>query len=95
MRQLEAEGIVEQGTERTGRPGRPAHLWSLTEAGKRRARERNWTVPQLTDAITRAIRDRKFKDVPVLLRLLKMKDPEQAERVVKSLEALASEDVPA
>jgi DNA-binding PadR family transcriptional regulator len=86
MKQLEAAGDIEpKGTERTGKPGRPPMMYGLTEQGKRR----NWTAPQLTDAITRAIHDRKFKDVPLLLRLLKMKDPEQVERVIKSLEAMA------
>lgn len=86
LKQLEADGDIERkGVDRSGKPGRPAVLYGLTEQGKRR----DWTAPQLTDLITRAIHDRKLKDVPLLLRLLKMKDPEQAERVIASIEALA------
>lgn len=92
MRQLEAAGDVEQTVQQTGKPGRPAHLWHLTAQGKRSARERDWTAPQLADMITRAIRDRKYKDVPYLLRLLAMKDPRQAERVTESLAALVPAD---
>jgi predicted ArsR family transcriptional regulator len=37
MKQLEAEGLIERkGVERTGKPGRPAQLWGLTELGKQR-----------------------------------------------------------
>jgi len=37
LKQAEAEGLVERkGVERTGKPGRPAHLWGLPEPeGKR------------------------------------------------------------
>ena len=85
VKQLEAAGDIEaKGTERTGKPGRPPVMYGLTEQGK----QRNWTAPQLTDAITQAIHDRRFKDVPLLLRLLRMKDPEQAEHVVKTIEAM-------
>ena len=33
LRNAEDEGVVRRaGTERTGRPGRPAHLWEITPA---------------------------------------------------------------
>jgi hypothetical protein len=38
LRQLEAAGDVERaGVERTGKPGRPAVLWQMTEQGKEKA----------------------------------------------------------
>jgi predicted ArsR family transcriptional regulator len=95
MKQLEAAGHVERGVEHTGKPGRPAHLWTMTAEGKRHARERNWTAPQLTDMITKAIHDRKYGQVPHLLRLLAMKDQEQAKRLVASIEALVPAEVEA
>jgi predicted ArsR family transcriptional regulator len=34
----EAEGVIERaGTVRTGKPGRPAHLWQVSDKGKERA----------------------------------------------------------
>ena len=37
MRQLEQRGdVVRAGVEHTGKPGRPAVLWQLTEQGKKR-----------------------------------------------------------
>jgi predicted ArsR family transcriptional regulator len=37
LKQAEAAGLIERcGVERTGKPGRPAQLWGLTEAGKNR-----------------------------------------------------------
>lgn len=37
LKQLEAEGLAERkGVERTGKPGRPAQLWGLTERAKER-----------------------------------------------------------
>jgi predicted ArsR family transcriptional regulator len=93
MKQLEDAGHVERSLEHTGKPGRPAHLWTLTAEGKRHARERDWTAPQLADMITRAIHDRKYGQVPHLLRLLAMKDPDQAKRIVESLAALVPEEV--
>ncbi len=37
MKQLEAAGLIRRcGVERTGKPGRPAQLYELTEAGKQR-----------------------------------------------------------
>jgi predicted ArsR family transcriptional regulator len=46
MRQAEDAGYVERepGGERTGKPGRPAVLWRLTDAGKERAQSgpREW-----------------------------------------------------
>ena len=93
MRQLEAAGHVERSEERTGRPGRPAHLWTMTPEGKRYAREHNWTAPQLTDMITRAVHDRKYGRVPYLLRLLAAKDPDQARRIVERLAALVPAEV--
>lgn len=33
MRQAEADGLIERkGVERTGKPGRPATLWGVTES---------------------------------------------------------------
>lgn len=38
LRQLEDAGDIERaGTEHTGKPGRPAVLWNLTEQGEKRA----------------------------------------------------------
>jgi predicted ArsR family transcriptional regulator len=38
LKQGVAEGTIERaGEERTGKPGRPAHLWQLTAEGKERA----------------------------------------------------------
>jgi predicted ArsR family transcriptional regulator len=88
MKQLEDAGHVERSVEHTGKPGRPAHLWTMTAEGKRYAREHKLTAPQLTDMITKAIHDRKYGQVPHLLRLLSIKDPDQAKRVVERLEDL-------
>jgi hypothetical protein len=45
MRQAEDAGLAERkGVERTGKPGRPAVLWGLTEAGK----HRNEGPPEIT-----------------------------------------------
>jgi predicted ArsR family transcriptional regulator len=39
MKQAEADGTIECcGVERTGKPGRPAKLYQLTEAGKQRTK---------------------------------------------------------
>jgi predicted ArsR family transcriptional regulator len=92
MRELEDAGHVERSVEHTGKPGRPAHLWTLTAEGKRYAKEHNRTAAQLTDMITKAIHDRKYGQVPHLLRHLAMKDPDQAKRIVKSLEALVPQE---
>ena len=88
LKQLEANGDIERkGINRTGEPGRPAVLYGLTEQGRRHPQ---WTSAQLTDMITRAIRDRRFKDVPLLLRLLEIDDPEQAKRIYESLVTLGN-----
>lgn len=35
LKALEAAGLAERSVRRTGKPGRPSHVWRLTEAGKR------------------------------------------------------------
>ncbi len=83
MRQLEAEGFIEQGVaQRTGKRGRPPHVWRLTAKGRDR---RDWTVDELETMIVTAVNDRRFKDVPYLLPLLRGKDKERAKRLEKSL----------
>jgi DNA-binding PadR family transcriptional regulator len=82
LRQLEAEGYVEQSVEHTGKPGRPPHVWQLTEKGRDR---RDWSADELETMITTAVNERRFKDVPYLLPLLRMKDRERAKRLEKSL----------
>ena len=83
LRQLEAEGVVERaGVDRTGKPGRPATLYQLTEKGRQR---RDWTADELAELITSAVNERRFKDVPYLLPLLRMKDKDRARRLERSL----------
>lgn len=83
MRQLEADGDVERaGVDRTGKPGRPAIMWQLTEKGRNR---RTWTADELVELISSAVNERRFKDVPYLLPLLRMRDKERARRLEKSL----------
>lgn len=83
MRQLEAEGVVEcAGVERTGKPGRPATQWQITEKGRER---HDWTADELAELITSAVNERRFKDVPYLLPLLRMEDKDRAKRLEKSL----------
>ena len=82
LRQLEAEGFVEQRVEHTGKPGRPPHVWRLTDKGRER---RDWSAGELETMITTAVNERRFKDVPYLLPLLRMKDKERAKRLEKSL----------
>lgn len=48
LRQLEAAGIAERkGVERSGKPGRPATLWGLTEKGREDAAP--WPDPPTRD----------------------------------------------
>ena len=82
LRQLEAEGFVEQSVEHTGKPGRPPHVYRLTEKGRGK---RDWSADELETMITTAVNERRFKDVPYLLPLLRMKDKERAKRLEKSL----------
>ena len=83
MRQLEAEGAVERaGVDRTGKPGRPATMWQLTEKGRQC---HDWTADELAELITSAVNERRFKDVPYLLPLLRMKDKNRARRLERSL----------
>jgi DNA-binding PadR family transcriptional regulator len=83
MRQLEADGDIERvGVDRTGKPGRPAIMYRLTEKGRQR---RDWTGDELVELITSAVNERRFKDVPYLLPLLRMKDKERARRLERSL----------
>ena len=82
MRQLEAEGFVEQSVQHTGKPGRPPHVWRLTEKGRNRG---DWSVDELETMITTAVNERRFRDVPYLLPLLRMKDKERAKRLERSL----------
>ena len=82
LRQLEAEGLAEQSVEHTGKPGRPPHVWRLTEKGRQK---RDWSADELETMITTAVNERRFKDVPYLLPLLRMKDKERAKRLEKSL----------
>jgi predicted ArsR family transcriptional regulator len=45
-----AEGLIERSvSERTGKPGRPAHLWQLTAKGKERGRDLPGTKDMLTE----------------------------------------------
>jgi DNA-binding PadR family transcriptional regulator len=49
MKAAEAEGTLERaGEERTGKPGRPAHLYQLTAEGK----ERTEDLPSLAEMRT-------------------------------------------
>ena len=83
LRQLEAEGLVEQcGPMQTGKPGGQPHGWRLTEKGRNR---KDWSVDELEAMIATAVNERRFKDVPYLLPLLRMKDKERAKRLEKSL----------
>jgi predicted ArsR family transcriptional regulator len=83
MRQLEADGDIERaGVDRTGKPGRPAILYQLTEKGRNR---RTWTADELAELITSAVNERRFQDVPYLLPLLRMRDKERARRLERSL----------
>jgi DNA-binding PadR family transcriptional regulator len=82
LRELEAEGLVEQSVQHTGKPGRPPHVWRLTEKGRQK---RDWSADELETMITSAVDERRFKDVPYLLPLLRMKDRERAKRLERSL----------
>lgn len=90
VRQAVADGDIEaKGVQRTGKPGRPPVQYGLTKQG----REKKWTAPQITDMITRAVHDRKYKQVPRLLWLLSAKDPGMAKRAAESIARLVPEDV--
>jgi DNA-binding PadR family transcriptional regulator len=82
MRQLEADGLVEQRVRHTGKPGGQPHEWRLTEKGRNR---RDWSADELETMITTAVNERRFRDVPYLLPLLRMKDKDRAKRLEKSL----------
>lgn len=83
MKQLEADGFIEPvGVERTGKPGRPAMQYRVTEKGRQK---HEWTADELVELLTSAVNERRFKDVPYLLPLLWMQDKERARRLEKSL----------
>jgi DNA-binding PadR family transcriptional regulator len=91
MKQLEADGDIERvGVDRTGKPGRPAVLYQLTEQGRQKPK---WTAPRLTKAIIEAINAGEFKEVPYMLRLLWMEDRVHAKRFTRSLVRLVPDDV--
>ena len=82
LRKLEAEGFVEQTVLRTGKPGGQPHGWRLTDKGRDR---RDWSADELEMMITTAVNERRFRDVPYLLPLLRARDRERAKRLEKSL----------
>lgn len=83
LKHLEAEGIIERtGLDHTGKPGRPSVLYGLTEKGRNR---RDWTADELAGLLVAAVNERRFKDVPYLLPLLRAKDEKRARRLEKSL----------
>jgi predicted ArsR family transcriptional regulator len=91
MRQLEADGDIERvGVDRTGKPGRPAVMYALTEQGRQKPK---WTAPRLTTAIIEHINAGQFKEVPYMLRLLWMEDREHARKFTRSLVRLVPDDV--
>lgn len=62
MKQLEAAGDIEpKGVDRNGKPGRPAMLYGLTEAGKERAAATPDFRTQLTELQAKRARARTRK----------------------------------
>jgi DNA-binding PadR family transcriptional regulator len=93
LKQAEADGDAVSEVQHTGKPGRPPRGYRITAQGLKNARERDWTVPQIKDMITKAVHDRKYARVPHLLWAMSAKDPDEARRVAKSLAHILPPDV--